>query len=49
MTTHRLSGTRVVVAEAIIDALEGLNLSFPKMDSAKRKDVKKAREALEHE
>jgi PPK2 family polyphosphate:nucleotide phosphotransferase len=41
--------TRVVVAEAIVDALEGLNLSFPKMDSAKRKDVKKARKALQHE
>jgi len=38
--------TRVVVAEAIIEAMEGLDLSFPKMDSGKRKDVKNARKAL---
>jgi PPK2 family polyphosphate:nucleotide phosphotransferase len=41
--------TRVAVAEAIIDALEGLDLSFPKIDSEKRKDVKNARRALLHE
>jgi PPK2 family polyphosphate:nucleotide phosphotransferase len=41
--------TRVAVAEAIIDAMEGLNLSFPKIDAAKRKDVKNARKALHHE
>jgi PPK2 family polyphosphate:nucleotide phosphotransferase len=41
--------TRVAVAEAIIDALEGLDLSFPKVDSKKRKDLKRARTALNRE
>ena len=38
--------TRLVVAEAIIDSLEALDLSFPKVDSERRKDLKKARAAL---
>ncbi len=41
--------TRLAVAGAIIGALEELDLSFPKLDSAKRKDLKKARVALRHE
>ncbi len=38
--------TRLVVAEAIIDSLEALDLSFPEVDPARRKDLKKARAAL---
>jgi PPK2 family polyphosphate:nucleotide phosphotransferase len=41
--------TRLAVAEAIIDALEDLDLSLPKIDEERRKDLKKAREALMHE
>src|SRR6202166_3521366 len=41
--------TRLVVAEATIDAMEGLDLSFPKMGAEKRKELKDARAALEHE
>jgi PPK2 family polyphosphate:nucleotide phosphotransferase len=41
--------TRLAVAGAIIGALEELDLSFPKLDSAKRKDLKNARIALRHE
>ncbi len=40
---------RIVVAEALIDALERLDLSFPKIDAKKRKELKEAREALERE
>jgi PPK2 family polyphosphate:nucleotide phosphotransferase len=40
---------RLVVAEAIIGAMEGLDLSFPKMDAQRRKQLKDARAALEHE
>jgi PPK2 family polyphosphate:nucleotide phosphotransferase len=40
---------RLAVAEALIDSMEGLNLSYPKMDSEKRKDLKKARAALRRE
>ena len=40
---------RVAVAEAIITALEQLNLSYPKVEREKRKDLKKAEEALRHE
>jgi polyphosphate kinase 2 (PPK2 family) len=39
--------TRLAVAEAIIDSLEALDLSFPKVDPARRKDLKKARAALQ--
>jgi PPK2 family polyphosphate:nucleotide phosphotransferase len=39
--------SRLAVAEAIIDSMEELNLSFPKVDSEKRKDLKKARAALQ--
>ena len=41
--------TRLVVADAIIGAMENLDLSFPKMDAEKRKELKDARAALEHE
>jgi len=38
--------SRLVVAEVIIDALQSLDLAFPKMDSAKRRELKAARAAL---
>ena len=41
--------TRVVVAEATIDAMESLNLSFAKVDAKKRKALNDARAALENE
>ncbi len=41
--------TRLVVAEAVIEALENLDLSFPKVDAEKKKELKDARAALEHE
>jgi PPK2 family polyphosphate:nucleotide phosphotransferase len=41
--------TRLVVAEAVIDALECLDLSFPRIDAKKRKELKDARAALERE
>jgi PPK2 family polyphosphate:nucleotide phosphotransferase len=40
---------RLAVAEATIDALENLDLSFPKMDEKKRKELKDARTALQRE
>lgn len=40
---------RLAVAEATIEALESLNLAFPKMDAAKRKELKNARAALQRE
>ncbi|MGH7922989.1 MAG: polyphosphate kinase 2 family protein [Candidatus Binatus sp.] len=41
--------TRLVVADAIIDTLEGLNLRYPTVDAGKRKELKAARAGLEHE
>jgi PPK2 family polyphosphate:nucleotide phosphotransferase len=41
--------TRLVVAAAIVHALEDLNLNYPKVDAVKRKELKAARLALEHE
>jgi PPK2 family polyphosphate:nucleotide phosphotransferase len=41
--------TRLAVAEVIITAMEKLDLSFPKVDSERRKDIKKARAALRNE
>ena len=38
--------TRVVVAAAVIDALDGLNLEYPKVDKEKRKELAAARRAL---
>jgi len=37
---------RLAVAEVLIHALDSLDLSFPKMDAAKQKDLRNAREAL---
>jgi PPK2 family polyphosphate:nucleotide phosphotransferase len=41
--------TRLVVSAAIIDALEELNLRYPTVDAAQRKELKAARKLLEHE
>jgi PPK2 family polyphosphate:nucleotide phosphotransferase len=41
--------TRCVVASAIVDGLESLNLQFPKIDAGKRRELKRVREALEAE
>ncbi len=38
--------TRVVVAAAIVDALEDLNLAYPKVDAVKRKELKAAKALL---
>jgi PPK2 family polyphosphate:nucleotide phosphotransferase len=40
---------RCVVAAAIVDGLESLNLQFPKIDAGKRRELKRVREALEAE
>ncbi|MDR3405611.1 MAG: polyphosphate kinase 2 family protein [Chthoniobacter sp.] len=39
--------TRIAVAEAVIETLDSLDLSFPKVDEAKKKELAAAREALE--
>ena len=41
--------TRLVVAAAIVHAMEDLNLHYPTVDADKRKELKAARAALEHE
>jgi PPK2 family polyphosphate:nucleotide phosphotransferase len=41
--------TRMIVAAAIVHALEDLNLRYPAVSAAKRKELKDARKALEHE
>jgi PPK2 family polyphosphate:nucleotide phosphotransferase len=38
--------TRLVVAEVVVDALESLELSYPKVSSAKRKELAAARTSL---
>jgi len=38
--------TRLVVADAIVNMLQSLDLAFPKVDAAKRKELATAREAL---
>jgi PPK2 family polyphosphate:nucleotide phosphotransferase len=38
--------TRLVVAAAIVDTLEGLNLAYPKVDAEKRKQLQAARNLL---
>ncbi len=38
--------THLAVAEAMIDSMEKLDLSFPKVDPERHKDLKKARAAL---
>jgi PPK2 family polyphosphate:nucleotide phosphotransferase len=41
--------TRLVVAAAIVEAVEKLDLSYPKVDAAKKKELAAAREALARE
>jgi PPK2 family polyphosphate:nucleotide phosphotransferase len=41
--------TRLVVAAAIVEAVENLDLSYPKIDAAKKKDLVAARAALARE
>lgn len=41
--------TRLVVAAAIVHALDDLNLHYPTVDADKRKELKAARAALQHE
>ena len=41
--------TRLMVAEAITDALEELDLAFPKVDAVRRKELAAARETLKRE
>jgi PPK2 family polyphosphate:nucleotide phosphotransferase len=41
--------TRLVVAAAVVDAMENLNLAYPKVDAAKRKQLAAARVALSRE
>jgi hypothetical protein len=38
--------TRLVVAAAIVEALEKLDLAYPKIDEAKRQELAAARQAL---
>ena len=38
--------TRLAVAQAVVEALESLDLAFPKVDSAKRGELAEARKAL---
>jgi polyphosphate kinase 2 (PPK2 family) len=41
--------TRLVVAAAIVEAVENLHLSYPKIDAAKEKELVAARETLASE
>ena len=41
--------TRLVVAAAIVETLEGLDLSFPKLDDAQRRELALARAQLAKE
>jgi PPK2 family polyphosphate:nucleotide phosphotransferase len=41
--------TRVVVAGAIVDALEGLRLSYPKLTAAQKRDMAEAQRKLDRE
>jgi hypothetical protein len=38
--------TRIVVAAAVIHALKGLDLAFPKVSAARKRDLEEVREAL---
>ncbi len=40
--------TRIVVAAAIVDTLEGLDLSYPNVDPQKHKQLKEARRFLQN-
>src|SRR5262249_24796210 len=41
--------TRLIVASAIVEAVENLDLSYPKIDAAKKKELVAARAALARE
>jgi len=41
--------TRLVVAEAVVAALQGLSLRFPELDAAKRRELEQVRALLEQE
>jgi len=41
--------TRLIVAAAIVEAVENFDLSYPKIDAAKKKEVVAARAALARE
>jgi PPK2 family polyphosphate:nucleotide phosphotransferase len=41
--------TRLVVSDAIVDAMDDLNLRYPTVSAAQRKELNAARAALEHE
>ena len=41
--------TRLVVADAIVETLQGLGLDYPEVDAAKRKELAEARRLLEQE
>lgn len=41
--------TRIVVAQAVVDALKGMDLKYPKVSSAERTALAKARQQLENE
>ncbi len=41
--------TRLVVAAAVVDALEDMDLAYPTIDKAHRKELKAARSILEHQ
>jgi PPK2 family polyphosphate:nucleotide phosphotransferase len=41
--------SRVVIGSVIVNALDGLNLRFPRVDQASLEEFAKVREALEHE
>ncbi len=41
--------TRLVVAAAVVEALENLDLAYPQVDAAKEKELENAREALSRE
>ena len=41
--------TRLVVAAAIVEALENLDLAYPKVDAAKKKELAAVRAALSRE
>jgi hypothetical protein len=40
---------RLIVAAAVVDALEDMKLAFPKVSAAQKKDLEAARQALESE
>ena len=41
--------TRLVVAAAIVEVVESLDLTYPKVDAEKKKELAAARAALAHE